>query len=84
MWDQEKNIFGSALAKRIYFEPPYHATIFPDPNEQQSHIDPCPPFCHSLPELPVPTVSDGKGQDQPACQEDWKICRKKRRIVMLM
>jgi hypothetical protein len=28
------------------------------------------------------TVSDGKGWDQPACQEEWKTCRKKRRIVM--
>jgi hypothetical protein len=29
-------------------------------------------------------VSDGKGWDQPACQEEWKTCRKKRRIVMPM
>jgi hypothetical protein len=29
-------------------------------------------------------VSDGKGWDQPACQEEWKICRKERRIVMPM
>jgi hypothetical protein len=35
------------------------------------------------------TVSDRKGQDQPACQERWKKCKKKRRkeerrIVMPM
>jgi hypothetical protein len=29
-------------------------------------------------------VSDGKGLNQPACQEEWKMCRKKRRIVMPM
>ncbi len=29
-------------------------------------------------------VSDGKGLDQPACQEEWKKCRRKRRIVMRM
>jgi hypothetical protein len=26
---------------------------------------------------------DGSGSP-PACQEEWKMCRKKRRIVMLM
>jgi hypothetical protein len=30
------------------------------------------------------TVSDGKDQGQPACQEEWNMCRKKRRIVMPM
>ncbi len=29
-------------------------------------------------------VSDGKSQDQPTCQEDWKMCKKGRRIVMPM
>jgi hypothetical protein len=29
-------------------------------------------------------VSDGKGLNQPACQEEWKKCRRKRRIVMSM
>jgi hypothetical protein len=29
------------------------------------------------------SVSDMKGLDQPACQEEWKMCRK-RRIVMPM
>jgi hypothetical protein len=29
-------------------------------------------------------VSDRKGRDQPSCQEEWKMCRKKRRIVMPM
>jgi hypothetical protein len=29
-------------------------------------------------------VSDRKGQGQPACQGEWKMCRKKRRIVMPM
>jgi hypothetical protein len=29
-------------------------------------------------------VSDRKGLNQPACQEEWKKCRRKRRIVMLM
>jgi hypothetical protein len=27
---------------------------------------------------------DGKGRDQPACQEGWKMCRKEKRIVMPM
>jgi hypothetical protein len=30
------------------------------------------------------SVSDRKGLNQPACQEEWKKCRRKRRIVMLM
>jgi hypothetical protein len=29
-------------------------------------------------------VSDGKGLGQPACQGEWKKCRKKRRTVMPM
>jgi hypothetical protein len=29
-------------------------------------------------------VSDEMGRGQPACQEEWKMCRKKRRIVMLI
>jgi hypothetical protein len=29
-------------------------------------------------------VSDGMGRGQPAFQEEWKMCKKKRRIVMLM
>jgi hypothetical protein len=29
-------------------------------------------------------VSDGKGLNQLACQEEWKKCKKRRRITMLM
>jgi hypothetical protein len=29
-------------------------------------------------------VADAMGWGQPACQEEWKMCRKKRRIVMPM
>ncbi len=30
------------------------------------------------------SVADAIGWGQPACQEEWKICRKKKLIVMLM
>jgi hypothetical protein len=29
-------------------------------------------------------VADAMGWGQSACQEEWKICKKKRGIVMLM
>jgi hypothetical protein len=29
-------------------------------------------------------VSNEMGRGQPACQEEWKMYRKKKRIVMLM
>jgi hypothetical protein len=32
----------------------------------------------------VIVVSDRKGLNQPACQEEWKKCRKKRRTEMPM
>jgi hypothetical protein len=30
------------------------------------------------------SVADSRGRGQPAWQEEWKMCRKKRRIAMLM
>jgi hypothetical protein len=39
---------------------------------------------HKAPNLVTLIVSDRKGRDQPSCQEEWKMCRKKRRIVMPM
>jgi hypothetical protein len=33
---------------------------------------------------PVERVFDGMGRGQPACHEEWKMFRKKRRILMPM
>ncbi len=32
----------------------------------------------------TPVASDAMGRGQPGCQEEWKMCRKKRKIVMPM